>query len=56
MGEGYLYVEVEGDRIERLTFRRADKPGALVEVSLNGEKINVEARALLLAVRSLQED
>lgn len=55
MSEGYLYCEVAGDRVDRLTFRRADRPGALVEVTLNGAIINVEPAALLLAVKTVTE-
>ncbi len=52
-GDGYIYVEVEGDRIDRLTFKLSDKPGALVEVTLNGEKIHVTPKILLAAAQAI---
>jgi hypothetical protein len=55
MPEGYVYIEVQGDRVERLTFRRDDKPGALVEVTLNQKIIHVEPRELLLAMKTITE-
>ncbi len=51
--DGYIYIEVHGESIQRLTFKRSDKPGALVEVTLNGKTINVEPRALLAAAQAL---
>ena len=51
-----IFIEVTANGIDRLAFKRALEPGALVEVTLNGQKVLVTPQALLLAVRAVAEN
>lgn len=56
MSEGYVYMEIDGADGGKLIVRKSDKLGALVEVRINNETVQVTPHALLIAAQNVQED
>lgn len=56
MNNGYIRLEIDCVTGEKLIFLKSDAPGALVQVTLNGETVQVRPPALLMAIKLFGED
>ena len=56
MSEGYSYLEIDSVSGDKLSFRKAAAPGALVEVRINDEVVQLRATSLILALAFFAEE
>lgn len=53
MSEGYIRLELDCLSGEKIIMRKSDNPGALVEITLGGQTVNVRPAALLLVLKTI---
>jgi hypothetical protein len=53
MPADFIRVELDCVTGEKIIFQRSETPGALVDVTLNGQTVQVKPLALLLTIKAL---